>query len=142
MNFDNKYSSCCGCPAVTDITREFTVYSSSRLYNFETMKKTKTTNAHDYRASLQLNGDKIIKNTNADFDKNFKCKNNGQNIFYLDSSKYNAYYENINAISSKPQIENYHYGSAKGSTLDSMKNNMSLSSISLAPLVSRTTSNF
>jgi len=97
------------------------------------MKKTGLTNAHDYRASLQKNTESIMKNTVNDFDTNFKCKNNGSNLFYLDSSSYNKYYDSINVVSTKPEIQNYQKN-AKGASLDSMKSNMSLNSISFASI--------
>jgi len=133
MNCDNRYANCCGCPGITNTPREFTIWSSSKLYNLQTMKKTGLTNAHDYRASLQKNTESIMKNTVNDFDTNFKCKNNGSNLFYLDSSSYNKYYDSINVVSTKPEIQNYQKN-AKGASLDSMKSNMSLNSISFASI--------
>lgn len=134
MNCDNKYSKCCGCPAIINTPREFTQWSSSKLYNFETMKKIGISNANDYRASLQSNAEIVMKNTINDFDTNYKCKNNGTNMFYLDSSKYNSYYDSINVISTKPAVDYYSKNTRKGVSLDSMKSNMSLSSISLSAI--------
>jgi hypothetical protein len=137
MNCDNKYSKCCGCPAITNTPRELTLWSSSKLYNLQTMKKTGLINANDYRASLQANADIIMKNTVDDFDTNFKCKNNDSNLFYLDSYSYNNYYDSINVVSKKPEVENYHKNIAKGVLLDSMKSNMGLDSISLSSIESK-----
>jgi hypothetical protein len=137
MNCDNRYAKCCGCPAITNAPREFTIWSSSKLYNLQTMKKTGLTNAHDYRASLQANTDSIMKNTVNDFDTNFKCKSNGSNLFYLDSSSYNNYYDSINVVSKKPEVENYQKNAGKGVLLDSMASNMALNSISLSSIVSK-----
>jgi hypothetical protein len=89
MNCDNKYAKCCECPGITNTPREFTLWSSSKLYNLQTMKKTGISNANDYRASLQSNAESIMKNTVNDFETKFKCKNSGTNLFYLDSTNYN-----------------------------------------------------
>lgn len=95
MNLNNKYGNCCGCPALND-AREFTNYKSSSVHNSELMKKMGKTNSNDYRESLQINGESIIKNTYDSFETNYKCKNNGSNVFYLDSSNFNNLYENLN----------------------------------------------
>ena len=137
MNCDNRYATCCSCPAISNTPRELTIWSSSKLYNLETMKKIGVTNAHDYRALLQSNAESIMKNTISDFDTNLKCKNNGPNVFYLDTSKYNNYYENINAVSTKPEVQNFQKNVIKGLSLDSTSANMSLSSMSFATLVSK-----
>jgi len=138
MNCDNKYSTCCGCPAITNTPREFTNWTSSKLYNLETMKKGKITNANDYRASLQSNSESIMKNTVTDFDTNFKCKNNGNNVFYLDSSEYNSYYNKINQVTIKSEIVQFNKNTPKGVPLESLTANMTLSSISFAPFASKT----
>ena len=78
---------------ITNKTRELTVWSNSHIYDIDMMKKLGLSNCHDYRASLQSNGENIIKNTLNDFDKNYKCVNTQSNIFYIDSSKYNQYYD-------------------------------------------------
>ena len=134
MNCDNRYAKCCECPAITNTPREFTVWTSSKLYNLQAMKKTNVTNAHDYRALLQSNAETIMKNTNGDFETNFKCKNSGSNLFYLDTSSYNNYYNSINVVSAKPEVENYQKNQAKGLNFDSLNSNLSLSSLSFAPL--------
>ncbi len=138
MNCDNRYSTCCGCPAITNKTREFTNWTSSKLYNLETMKKAKITNANDYRASLQSNTESILKNTVNDFDNNFKCKNNGNNVFYLDSTNYTSFYDKINQVTSKNEVEQYNKNSSKGLQVDLLTENMTLSSISFAPFISKT----
>lgn len=140
MNCDNKFSTCCGCPAITNNTREFTNWTNSKLYDLETMKKAKITNANDYRASLQSNAESIMKNTVNDFDSNFKCKNNGNNVFYLDSSNYNSYYDKINEITNKSDVIYYNKNNQIGLPVDLITPNMSLSSISFAPLVPKTNS--
>lgn len=140
MNCDNRYSTCCGCPAITNTPREFTNWSSSKLYNLETMKKAKITNANDYRASLQANSESIMKNTVNDFDTNFKCKNNGNNVFYLDSTSYNSYYDKINQVAAKSEIVQHSKNIPKGLPVELLSENMTLSSISFAPFVSKVNS--
>ncbi len=137
MNCDNRYSTCCGCPAITGNPREFTNWTSSKLYNLETMKKAKITNANDYRASLQANAESIMKNTVNDFDTNFKCKNNGNNVFYLDSTNYNSYYNKINEVPLKSEVVQRDRNIPKGVPVNLLSDNMTLSSISFAPFVSR-----
>jgi len=137
MNCDNRFSTCCGCPAISNTPREFTNWTSSKLYNLETMKKAKITNSNDYRASLQSNSESIMKNTVNDFDTNFKCKNNGNNLFYLESSNYNSYYDKINQITSKSEVVNNNKNVIKGTPVESLSENMTLSSISFAPFISK-----
>ncbi len=139
MNCDNKFYKCCGCPGIDNVPREFTNWSSSKLYNLETMKKAKITNANDYRALLQSNAEIIMKNTVNDFDTNYKCKNNGNDVFYLDSSNYNSYYDKINNVSTSTTSEVMHNNTniPKGAPVELLSKNMTLSSISFAPFVSR-----
>jgi hypothetical protein len=139
MNCDNKFSKCCGCPGIGNMPREFTNWSSSKLYNLETMKKAKITNSNDYRALLQANAESIMKNTVSDFDTNYKCKNSGNDVFYLDSSNYNSYYDKINNIKTPTTSEVIHNNTniPKGVPVEILTDNMTLSSISFAPFVSR-----
>jgi hypothetical protein len=130
MNSNNKFGTCCKCPAMTNKTRELTVWSNPHLHDNDMMKKMGITNTHDYRASLQSNGENIIKNTYNDFETNYKCTNTGSNIFYIDSSKYNQYYENLNAISSKPEIKDFDQNITKIPYLQSMNNDLGLLSLS------------
>jgi hypothetical protein len=96
MNLNNKFGNCCGCPALNN-AREFTEHRSSSIYNSEIMKKiTTTSNSHDYRQSLQNNGESIIRNLYNNFETNYKCKNNGSNVFYIDSTNFHSSYENLN----------------------------------------------
>ena len=136
MNCDNKYATCCGCPATVNAPRELTQWSSSKLYNLQTMKKIGITNAHDYRASLQTNAESIMKNTVNDFESNYKCKSNGTNMFYLDSSSYNSYYDSINSIPAKPEVQEFQKNAKTTMSINTMSDNMSLSSISFAPIIS------
>lgn len=108
MNSNNKFGICCKCPAISNITREFTVWSSSRIYNYDLMKKNKLNNANSFRSLLQSNGEDIIKNKYNDFENNFKCVNNGNNIFYIDSSKFNDYYNNLNNVSQNVELQDYY----------------------------------
>jgi hypothetical protein len=133
MNCDNKFGICCKCPAISNIPRELTIWKSSRVYNYEMMKKNRINNANDYRALLQSNAVNIIENTYNDFENNFKCVNNDPNVFYIDSSKFNQYYDNLNFDSKKSDIKNYDKRAARRISLDSMGNNITLSSLSDTP---------
>lgn len=95
MNLNNKFGNCCGCPALND-AREFTEHRSPSIYNNEMMKTMGKTNSNDYRESLQSNGESIIRNIYNNFENNYKCKNNGSNVFYIDSSNFHSSYENLN----------------------------------------------
>lgn len=139
MNCDNKYATCCGCPAILNSPRELTEWSSAKLYNIKMMKKMNTTNSHDYRASLQANAESIMKNTVNDFETNYKCKSSAKNTFYLDSSVYNAYYDNVNTISAKPEVQKFQKN-AKTMSVSSMSPNMTLSSISFSPMLTNVNS--
>lgn len=133
MDSNNKYGICCGCPAISNKPREFTNWRCAKIYNNEMMKKIGKTNSNDYRESLQYNGQSIIKNTFNDFENNYKCKNNKSNVFYIDSSKINEYYDNLNMKSQKQsKVRNFEKES-KGIDFTLIEQNMSLSSLSFAP---------
>jgi hypothetical protein len=95
MNCDNKFASCCECPAMINKPREFTQWSNGKIYNTNMMKQTGITNSYDYKSYLQMNAENIIKTTVKSFDTNYKCKNNS-NLFYLDSSNYNNLFNGLN----------------------------------------------
>jgi hypothetical protein len=133
MNSNNKFGICCKCPAITNKTRELTVWSNSHIYDNDVMKKIGITNAHDYRLSLQSNGENIIKNTLNDFEKNYKCVNAQSNVFYIDSSKYNQYYDNLNANSSKEEIKDFDRNATYRPYIKTLNNNATLNSLSLSP---------
>jgi hypothetical protein len=98
MNSDNKFGTSCNCPAIMNYSRDLTNWSSSRTYNINLMKKLKINNFSDYREVLQNNTNILIKNTRDDFDKNYKCANNNNQLFYLDSTNYNNSFDKINNI--------------------------------------------
>jgi len=130
MNLNNKYGNCCGCPALNN-AREFTNYKSSSIYNHELMQKMSKTNSNDYRGLLQSNAESIIQNTNDSFETNYKCKNNGSNIFYLDSSNFHTLYENLNKQTTTENIDGITKYKKK-IPVNLIGNNMSLSALSLA----------
>jgi hypothetical protein len=132
MNLNNKYGNCCGCPALND-AREFTNYKSSSVHNSELMKKMGKTNSNDYRESLQINGESIIKNTYDSFETNYKCKNNGSNVFYLDSSNFNNLYENLNKPTNSANVVSVEKKDKARTPVNLIGDNMSLTALSFAP---------
>lgn len=96
MNSDNKFGICCGCPAISNTPLDLTLWGSSRTYNYNMMKRFGTSNSNDFRTSLQSNAVSIMSKTHDDFNNNFKCKNTSSNIFYIDSTDFNNYYNNLN----------------------------------------------
>ena len=98
MNSDNKFGTSCNCPAIMNYSRDLTNWTSSRNYNINLMKKLNINNFSDYREVLQNNTNILINNTKNDFDKNYKCVNNNNHVFYLDSTNYNNSFDKINNI--------------------------------------------
>lgn len=89
LNLDNKFGSCCGCPGVKiDGGRVFTNYLSSRIYNDNNRKMMGLGDSHSYRLVLQKTAESIINKENDDVSK-IKCKSDGKNKFYIDSSNFN-----------------------------------------------------
>ena len=135
MNSDNKFGQCCGCPALMNQSRDLTLWSSSRNYNNNMMKKMGTTNSNDFRAALQNNAESMIKKTFDEYDSNNKCRNSFNNIFYIDSSNFNNLYDGLNTKqSSLPYIENSNEILTGLSTNLVTESIMNLSSLSLTPL--------
>ena len=132
MNSNNKYGNCCGCPALNN-AREFTNYKSSSVHNSELMQKMSKTNSNDYRESLQNNAELIIKNTYDSFETNYKCKNNGSNVFYLDSSNFHGLYENLNKPTSTTNVVSIQKKDQSRTPINLIGENMSLTALSFAP---------
>lgn len=87
LNLNNKFGQCCGCPALmSDKGRLFTNYMSSRLYNDINSKQLKVPDSHSYREKLQ-NDSSLRQNEILKFET-VRCKSDGKNKFYIDSSKY------------------------------------------------------
>jgi hypothetical protein len=138
MNSDNKFGICCSCPAIMNNPRELTLWSSSHIYDSQMMNKNGIKNSHDYRSSLQSNGENIIRNTINDFNSNYKCRNTDQNKFYLDSSNYNQYYDNLNKIPNNSVIPSISGKTIPGVGVNVESDiNMSLSNISFSSLNTR-----
>ena len=57
-------------------------------------------------------------------------------MFYLDSSSYNSYYDSINSIPAKPEVQEFQKNAKTTMSINTMSDNMSLSSISFAPIIS------
>jgi len=95
MNSDNKFGTCCSCPALISDSRNLTSWKSSRTYNAELMQKLTLTNSTDFRFNLQNNAEQYIKNSFDDYNNNFKCKGSQ---FYLDSTNYHNEFNKLNNI--------------------------------------------
>lgn len=84
---NNKFGDCCNCPALINDDRLFNNYTSSRLYNDILRRSLKLSDSHDYRDNLQKNGIDIMKTKVYNVEK-IRCKNDKNNDFYYDFSKY------------------------------------------------------
>jgi hypothetical protein len=94
MNCDNKFGTCCGCPAIINKPREFTQWSNSKLYNINFMKAKGLNNSYDYKDALQNNAVNMINAGIDNFETKYKCKNNKENnIFYSVST--NSMYDGL-----------------------------------------------
>jgi hypothetical protein len=87
-NLNNKFGECCGCPALVNGDRIFNNYVSSRLRNDQIKKSLNLSDSHSYRLVLQNTGQNIINNETNRLN-NLRCKSDGKNKFYIDSSNFN-----------------------------------------------------
>lgn len=90
MELNNKYGTCCKCPAIMDDSRLFTSYMPHKDYNNKLMAKFNVTNNNDYKTYLQTNGTSIKTDILNKLESGAKCTNNGNNKFYqrIDINKY------------------------------------------------------
>ena len=103
-NLNNKFGKCCNCPAFATGNQLFTNFESSKLYNNNLQKLLKITDSNTYRLNLQTNATKMMIEENNKYDT-IRCKADGKNNFYLDTSKYDFSTKLLNEYS-YPQIPN------------------------------------
>jgi hypothetical protein len=96
MSLNNKYGKCCGCPPRVNILREVGEWESASIRNTNEMKKLGLSNIHDYNNYLEEHGKDMIEARFKDLEENYTCKNNGDNIFFVDSSDYHQRFEEMN----------------------------------------------
>ena len=83
MNLDNKFGTCCKCPALMQDGRNFASYIPRRDYNATLMKEFKVSNSNEYRSFLQENGKSIINSVHKNLEDNYKCVSNDKHKFFL-----------------------------------------------------------
>ncbi len=86
-NLNNKFGNCCNCPELVNDDRMFNNYVSSRIRNDVDRKALGMPDSHSYRLALQTGAKDIIDTEIRRLEKS-KCKSDGKNNFYIDSSKY------------------------------------------------------
>jgi hypothetical protein len=96
MSLNNKYGKCCKCPARVNLARELTEYRSPSIYNHEDRIASGAKNLYDYNRFLETNGKDILEAKKQSLRDNNICKNNGDNIFFIDSTDFHARFNEIN----------------------------------------------
>ena len=86
-NLNNKFGKCCNCPGLMRGDMYFTNNISSRIYNDMVQKDLKINDSNTYRSILQVNAVNFMKNEINKFEQD-RCKSDGNNKFYIDSSNY------------------------------------------------------
>lgn len=89
MSLNNKFGECCNCPARMDYTSdEFVDYASPSIRELNERMKVGSNSVHDYNEYLETQGDKIVGKRIQYLKDNYNCKNNGENLFFVDSNGY------------------------------------------------------
>jgi hypothetical protein len=96
---NNKYGLCCNCPPLMGSTREFTEWKSSRSDEVVAMKALGFTNVNDYRQHMIANADTIAKAKMDELVKANTCRSGKGNTFFIDSSKFNDFIQDISPLS-------------------------------------------
>jgi hypothetical protein len=96
MSLNNKYGKCCKCPARVNLARELTEYRSASIYNQEDRVKSGAKNLYEYNRFLETNGKDILREKQQSLRDNNICKDNGDNIFFIDSTDFHARFNEIN----------------------------------------------
>jgi hypothetical protein len=93
MELNNKFGSCCNCPALMSDGRLFTSYISRKDYNQQLMKELNVTNSIEYKDALQSQASFLMEKSFNEAKNNFVCKSNDKNTFnkVIDI---NAYFDN------------------------------------------------
>ena len=101
MELNNKFGSCCNCPAIMEDGRLITTYMPHKTYNYKIMNELGLKNSNEYREFLQDKAENIITNLHSTFIKN-SCDRSDKR-FYLDGSNINNLFdEEFKKVLSKP----------------------------------------
>ena len=122
MSLNNKFGKCCNCPAKMDYTsQEIIDYTSSSIREHNERKKVGAMSVHDYNTYLENNGDKIVGQRMKYLKDNYNCKNNGDNVFFVDSTDFHDRFTTMqnnvpeqSVVPSDKQLSNY-MSTAEGS---------------------------
>ena len=102
MDSNNKFGTCCKCPALMQDGRIYTSYAPRRDYNASLMKELKVNNSNDYRSIMQENGQSIIDSVQKNLENSYKCVNVNNNLFYRDNDIHKYFNDQLKVELSKP----------------------------------------
>lgn len=102
---DNKFGTCCGCPAIMNDSRNFTVWQPHHSYYLKLKEASKAENELMLRKTIIEQPD-IVVNLNNELTNNLTCNKENLNI---DSSDYhNMFNENIiNFVNQQSNVDAY-----------------------------------
>lgn len=115
MSLNNKFGKCCNCPSRMEyMDQEIVDYTSSSIREHGERQKAGVTSVHDYNEYLENNGDKIIQQKMQYLKDNYNCKNNGDNVFFVDSTDFHDRFMSMqdsipeqSVVPSDTQLSNY-----------------------------------
>ena len=114
MSLNNGYGKCCKCPARMNLAREFTDYTSPSIRERDERLRVGAKTVHDYDRYLEENGDKILNRTFDMLKDEYVCKNNGENLFFVDSTDFHQRFTDMNdsippqtVVASDKKLTNY-----------------------------------
>jgi len=102
MNLNNKFGECCKCPVKIADGRLYSTYVPRRDYNATIMKELKVTNSNEYRTILQDQGQVILDAVQQNLDTNYKCTDNGTNLFYQSTDIHKFFNDQLKDELNKP----------------------------------------
>lgn len=93
---NNKFGKCCSCPARMDFVADFADFRSPSVVFSESFQKSGMT-IHDYNQYLEDNGEELIKYNIEQLKSGYVCKNDGTNMFLINTSDYHDRFDQINS---------------------------------------------
>lgn len=115
MSLNNKFGKCCNCPAKMDyVSQEIVDYTSPSIREHNDRKSAGVVTVHEYNEYLENNGDKIVGQRMKYLKDNYNCKNNGDNLFFVDSTDFHDRFTSMqnsvpeqSVVPSDKQLSNY-----------------------------------
>lgn len=115
MSLNNKFGECCNCPARMEyVSDDFVDYTTPSIREMNERAKVGAMSVHEYNDYLETQGDKIVGKRMQFLKDNYNCKNNGDNLFFVDSNgyhdKFTAMQNSIpeqSVVPSDKQLSNY-----------------------------------